>query len=169
MKFKKLKNGKYLVNGITTYEEVIIKLNLFKKQNFNIDKIIKENQYYDEYYKALNYLKRGMKTKKQVIDFIKNESIVDKLAKEGYIDDLKYTKAFIHDKLLFTNYGPLKIKFKLSCLGIDNQIIDDEINKIDEEKIKERIIKLLNKNKKINYIISQGYSYEDIKKATNSC
>ena len=70
MKFKKLKNGKYLVNGITTYEEVIIKLNLFKEQNFNIDKIIKENQYYDEYYKALNYLKRGMKTKKQVIDFI---------------------------------------------------------------------------------------------------
>ena len=49
MKFKKLKNGKYLVNCITTYEEVIIKLNLFKKQNFNIDKIIKENQYYDEY------------------------------------------------------------------------------------------------------------------------
>ena len=110
-----------------------------------------------------------MKTKKQVIDFIKNESIVDKLVKEGYIDDLKYTKAFIHDKLLFTNYGPLKIKFKLSCLGIDNQIIDDEINKIDEEKIKDRIIKLLNKNKKIDYIISQGYSYEDIKKTTNNC
>ncbi|MBQ2409119.1 MAG: RecX family transcriptional regulator, partial [Bacilli bacterium] len=95
--------------------------------------------------------------------------IVNKLCKEGYIDDLRYTRAFIHDKLLFTDYGPLKLKLKLYYLGVDKNIIEDEINKIDNEIFKKKIIKLINKNKKLNYIINQGYSYEDIKKATNDC
>ena len=42
MKFTKLKNGKYVVNGVTTYEEVIIKLNLFNENNFDIKKIMEE-------------------------------------------------------------------------------------------------------------------------------
>ena len=59
MKLTKLKNGKYIINGITTYEEVIIKLNLFNRKNFNVEKIMKENEYYDQYYKALNYIKEN--------------------------------------------------------------------------------------------------------------
>ncbi len=169
MKFTKLKNGKYVVNGVTTYEEVIIKLNLFNENNFDTKKIMEENKYYELYYKALNYIKRGMKTKKQVLDFINNTDIVNKLCKEGYIDDLRYTRAFIHDKLLFTDYGPLKLKLKLYYLGVDKNIIEEEINKIDNEIFNKKIIKLINKNKKLNYIINQGYSYEDIKKATNDC
>ena len=169
MKLTKLKNGKYIINGITTYEEVIIKLNLFNRKNFNVEKIMKENEYYDQYYKALNYIKRGLKTKKQVYNYINNIDIVNKLIKEGYIDDLRYTKAFIHDKLLFTNYGPLKLKYKLHQLGINKDIINSEINMIDQNIFYNKINKLIKKNKKISYILNLGYSYEDIKKATNDC
>lgn len=169
MKFKKLKNGKYEVNGIITYEEVIIKLNLFNEKNFKIENILKENEFYDNYYKALKYIKRGMKTRKQVMDYINDINIVNKLEKEGYIDDLRFTRAFIHDKLLLTNYGPLKLKLHLYYLGVDKKIIEDEIDKIDENIFTKRIIKLIKKNKNLNHIINQGYTYEDIKKATNKC
>lgn len=162
MKYKKLKNGKYEIidMNIITYEEVIMKL--IKKEKIDI---IEETKYYEEYYKCIKMINRKLRTKKEIQKIARNE-IVEKLVKEGYIDDLRYTRAFIHDKLVLTQDGPLKIKYKLISNGIPEDIVNEEINKIDKSLIYKRINKIINqygKEKGIKKLLNKGYSYEDIK------
>ena len=166
MKITKLKNGKYKVGDIITYDEVILKLNLFNEKNIDVNKIYEENKYYDEYYKIIKMIEKKKRTKKEIQKITNNKSLLEKLEKEGYIDDKEYVKAYLHDKLLFTSYGPLKLKYNLLQLGIDEELIDEEINKIDYKIFLNKLDKL--KNKSINYLINQGYDIEDIKKKRNN-
>ena len=52
MKYRKLKNGKYKIidMNIITYEEVVMK---YFNQNVSMETILKENEFYDEYYKCI--------------------------------------------------------------------------------------------------------------------
>ena len=65
MKITKLKNGKYKVGDIITYDEVIIKLNLLNERNIDIEKIYEENKYFEEYFKILKMIERKKRTKKE--------------------------------------------------------------------------------------------------------
>ncbi|HOK52144.1 MAG: regulatory protein RecX [Bacteroidales bacterium] len=59
-------------------------------------------------------------------------SIIEYLEKEGYINDLRYAKAFVHDKLHFDGWGKLKIKIALQQKNIDESIIESALNDIDD-------------------------------------
>ena len=52
MKYRKLKNGKYKIidMNIITYAEVVMK---YFNQNVSMETILKENEFYDEYYKCI--------------------------------------------------------------------------------------------------------------------
>ena len=166
MKITKLKNGKYKVGDIITYDEVITKLNLLNERNIDIEKIYEENKYFEEYFKILKMIERKKRTRKEIDNILVNKNILIELENKGYIDDKKYFIAYLYDKLLLTNYGPLKLKYNLLKLGIDEELVNEELNKIDKSIFLNKLDKL--NNKSINYLVNQGYDIEDIKKKRNN-
>ena len=185
-KYKKLKNGKYeliLDDGqkLQLYEEVILKYNLLiTKKIEKFEEINNSNNEYEIYYFALKYLNNRARTKKEVIDYLlKNEysqelveKQVNKLEKQGYIDDEIYAKSFLYNKLLITTYGPLKIKQAMLKKGINeiviNNVLTEYTDDIQSEKINKLVLKMIKSNhtKSNNYLkkkifsdlLSQGFN-----------
>ena len=107
-----------------------------------------------------NYLKR-----KDFSD-INIENTIEKLKKEGYLNEEIFIKAYIQDQYNLTNNGPLKIKNGLIKLGISEDKINidldfnEKINKLIEKKVKQNH-KLNTYELKMNitnYLIRLGYS-----------
>jgi len=191
MKIQK-KNNKYKIilednNIIETYDEIIIKENILYKKEMTDElksKIEKENKYYEIYNNILKYIKTKLRSeyeireyiKKNEIDKITEENLINKLKDSKLIDDKTYTYAYIHDRMKFSNDGPYKIKKELLKNKIEENIIVEELNKIDKEeiyeKLKKQILKKLSANTKysnnmikqklINYFITQGYEKQMI-------
>lgn len=173
-KYKKLKNGKYLIlfennKELELYEELILKYNLLLTKELKEDKeieILKENKKYKIYYEALEYLKKRNRSKKEINAYLINKKyeteliniVIEKLEIQGYINDLNFSKSFLNNKLLTTNNGPLKIKNDLRIKGISDNIIDlvleDYSIDIEKEKIEKRVNKSIksNKNKSNSFI-----------------
>ena len=61
MKYRKLKNGKYKIvdMNIITYEEVVMK---YFNQNVSMETILKENEFYDEYYKCIRLINKRLRS-----------------------------------------------------------------------------------------------------------
>lgn len=167
-KLKKLKNGKYKLElenkeQITTYDSVILENNLLFNPNVDLElltKINNENNYYDIYNKVIKMVSNKLRSEKEIKEFLVKNNLLDKdiekmiydLKNNKIIDDEKFVKAFIHDKVTFTNYGPFKIKDELLKHDIPNKIIDRELSYIDnslfDEKVKKIVSKKVNSNHK---------------------
>lgn len=186
MKIQK-KNNKYKIilednNIIETFDEVIIKENILYKKEITDElkeKIEKQNKYYETYNSVLKYIKTKLRSEYEIREYIKKndidktteEKIIKKLKETKLIDEKTYVYAYVHDRIKFSNDGPYKIKKELQKQKMDETIIEEELNKLDREEIKEKltkqILKKLNTNKKysnnmikqklINYFINQGY------------
>lgn len=193
MKIEKIKKcgKKYKIildnnDTITTYDDVIINKGLLYNKQINaesLNQINKETSYYDIYYKCVNYITKKLRSEKEIYEYIdsfdvsdidKNNAI-EKLKEIGLINDLNYVKAFIYDKLNLSLDGPDKIKKNLLEHDISFEMIEEELNKIDKNIIKNKIEKLVNKKVKntkytgyvlkqkvINDLINLGYNKSDI-------
>ena len=100
---------------------------------------------------------------------------INRLKKDGYLNDKVYIEAYIHDMLNLYTVGENKIRNDLINLGFAYKDIDiylDNINKsIYLEKIEKYINKKLKANKKskkefinktLNELINKGFNKEDI-------
>lgn len=163
-KFKKVGKSKYKIifdnTDITLYEDVILKYDLLIKNEVDIDlidKIIKENEHYDAFYNALNYIEIKMRNKKEIISYLKKKEFDDKIIKET-IDKLEnlnllntksYIQAFVNDKINLSSDGPYKIKKSLLDFDFNEEDIDNYLNTIDENIWLEKLKKIVNKKKSI--------------------
>jgi len=160
--YKKKKNNIYEItlsnNEVySLYDDVILKYELLLKKEINnleLKKILDDNKLQEGYYIALKYINIKLRTeqeiRKKLIDFnseVKNY-VVDRLKKEGYINNELYIKSYINDEINFKLIGPNKIIFDLKKLGF----IDDEINNYLETLDNNIWINKIDKfiNKKIN-------------------
>lgn len=75
-------------------------------------------------------------------------AIVQYLVEEGYIDEMRYAKAFASDKLRFDGWGKLKIKYALLQKNIDPSTIDIALNELDEHVYRQILTEELNKKLK---------------------
>lgn len=163
-KFKKVGKSKYKIifdnTDITLYEDVILKYDLLIKSEVDIDlidKIIKENEHYDAFYNALNYIEIKMRNKKEIISYLKKKEFNDEIINEtiNKLENLKllntksYIQAFINDKINLSNDGPYKIKKTLLDSDFNEEEIDDYLNTIDENIWLEKLKKIANKKKSI--------------------
>lgn len=188
IKYLKVSNDKYKIyfengNTLTLYEEVIVKHNLIYKKEIteNLYEILeKENLYEDIYMKCVKYIEIRLRSKKEIEIYLKKknvsediiDNIIKRLEKNKLLEDNKFCKAFINDKIKFTSMGPYKIKNELYKLGIDKNIIEENINSINQEVLIDRLNKIIEKkikanhkdnnyifkNKIYNYLLAQGYS-----------
>ena len=102
------------------------------------------------------------------------EKTIDKLTKNGYLNDEYYSKCYINDRINLSIDGPLKIRKYLDNMNINSDIYEKYLS-FDKDLIYERINKYINKqfkankksifmfkNKMLNNLINLGYLKEDI-------
>ena len=190
IKYEKKGNNTYKIylennQTINLYEDVIIKNNLLYKKEideFLLEKLDIDNNKEDIYNKCVKYISvriRGINEikeylKRKEIDNILIETTIDKLIKNNLLNDEIFAKAFIKDKLNFTTMGPYRIEQELKKHKIDSNLIYKYLNEIDDEtidnKINKQITKLIKSNRKKQNIrnkiytnlLSLGYSNEMI-------
>lgn len=179
IKYKKKKNDIYEITlenlrTIELYEDVILKYNLLLSKEIELDnkEIFDFNIECEIYHKALKFLKLRARSKKEVKDKLIKDNydikiiikIVKKLEKQGYINDLLFSKSFLNNKLITTNNGPYKIRKDLHDKGISDDIINEVMNEyvddIQQEKIKKIINTMLKSNRnKGNNVLKNKISY----------
>lgn len=178
-----LSNGEVLeLNGkVITDNELLIKKDI---DNELYDKLKRDNTICILVDTSVKYIDRRLRSINELRDYLKNkeedtiiiEEVIDKLIDYKYLDDDRFTKAFIKDKLNFTNWGDYKIKNELKRLGVNEEIIYNNISNIDDNIYYERIDKIINKdistnkkyngiklkNKIYNHLLTLGYSKEKV-------
>ncbi len=163
IKYQKLKSNKYKVvlendDTITLYDNIILDNNLLlTKEIDNIDDILKQNDYYDAYYLSIKYISRKQRTKKEIHSYLNNKFDIDiindtieKLDKEGYLNDDIYIKSFINDQINLTNNGYYKILRELKNKGLNEDKIISYLDSIDKDVWIEKAKKIIEKSIKTN-------------------
>lgn len=185
----------YLSNGevLTLDERVITENTLLLKKEIDDNlykKLIKDNEIISLYNSAIKYINIRLRSIKEIKDYLSKKTLdsslisstIDRLVLNKYLDDDRFTKAFIKDKLRFTNMGDYKIRKELERLGVDREIIDNNISNISDEIIYDKISTMIKKdtikykkytgrelkNKIYNHLINQGYSKDRVISCLNN-
>ena len=191
-KYKKIKDDLYRVllsNGevIDIYEDVILENNLLYKSEIEqelLDKINIENNYQLAYNNAVKYIMVRLRSINEIKVYLskKNysndviEKVIDKLIKSKLLDDEVFTKAYINDKLNFTNMGKYKLINELTTkMKVDNNIIYNVLESYEDiwnDRIEYLISKYLKSNKKYSgnvlknkiyvYLVNLGYDKDKV-------
>ena len=105
-----------------------------------------------------------------------SERIVQHLIKEKFIDENRYCKSFVCDKLRFNKWGKIKITCMLQQKKIPSDIISSAFRQIDEEEYNNILVELLKEKRKhiksktkyeeqiklSRFGASKGFSFEEI-------
>lgn len=197
LKYKKIKN-KYKVyfdndSSIDLYENTILNNNLLLKKDISesdLDKIKKDNEKEEIYERSLKYINIKMRSKEEIKKYLSKykynnssiEYVIKKLENSKIINDELYIKAYIYDKINLSNDGPNKIKHYLLSEKMDENLINNYIDEIDEEVVKNKLNRLVDKKiktikncsgnvlkQKITmYFINLGYSKEMIEEVLSN-
>ena len=97
--------------------------------------------------------------------------VIERLRGDGYIDEARYCKAYVHDKAAFQGWGRRKIRMMLRSKGLPEdeteaalQGLDPEIYKGVLEHLVERK-KGYDRDKLLRFLLQRGFDYADIKNA----
>ncbi len=97
------------------------------------------------------------------------------LAKDGFVDDLRFARAFVRDKTRLSGWGAKKIAWTLKGKGVADDIIKESLNEIPSEGEADRLeLILMTKLKSmkkatescklraslIRFALSRGFGYE---------
>ena len=103
--------------------------------------------------------------------------IIARLVKERYIDDERYTRAFVKDKIRYNKWGRRKVQQALWMKHIDTDIQQRVLDEIDEKeyldvlrpllKQKRKSIKAANdyelNQKLVRFALSRGFTFDIIR------
>ncbi len=116
----------------------------------------------------------------ELVDEIVEEVII-KLKKDKFLDDERFVKAFVSDKFRLNKWGKIKMQHYLKMKGLPDELIQEGLNSIDDEKYvaaliktmkdKAKTIKKKNKFEKMGQVIrftqSRGFEPELIHRHLN--
>lgn len=198
LKLKKLSNQKYrleLEYGVkcTTYDEIILKYNLLYKKEIDselYEKMIRDTEHYDHFYKALKQINTKLRSEYEMTKYLEKlelgkeeqSCIINDLKEKGFLNDHRYLKAFVSDRVHLSQDGPRKIKEELLKQQINEEEIDDVLYSYDDsvwmEKIKAKVLKRQAANRtNSNFLFEQklkrellelGYDLEQIETVLSS-
>lgn len=103
--------------------------------------------------------------------------IMERLVKERYVDDERYARAFVKDKVRYNKWGQRKIEQALWQKHIDDDIRQRILDEIDDEEYLSILRPLLQQKRKstkaqsdyelnqklIRFALSRGYTYDIIR------
>ena len=185
----------YLSNGeVLELDESVITNNelLLKKRIDNdlYDKLKRDNKICILVNASIKYINVRLRSIKEIKDYLLKkeedtnliDEVISRLMKMGYLDDRRFTEAYIKDKLNFTSWGDYKIINELNKLGISSLDIEDNIDLLSDDILNERMRKIIDKdirtnkkysglklkNKIYNHLLTSGYSKEKVISLINS-
>ncbi len=77
------------------------------------------------------------------IQRVDEDSIIEQLLSERYIDEARYCRAFASDQFRFAGWGRIKIGYTLRQKQIDTLTVSQAVQEIDEEEYIESLRKIL--------------------------
>jgi regulatory protein len=109
------------------------------------------------------------------------ENILQYLIQENYIDENRYTRAFIRDKFRYNQWGRIKIRHMLIQKKISKEVIEASFEVLDDETYSEMIQKLITtkskglkaindyekKMKIARFLAGKGFEYESFSRLLN--
>ncbi len=75
------------------------------------------------------------------------ERIIDRLIKENFINEARFCRSFVNDKLRFNKWGRIKIGYELRRKGIAQELVDEALNGIDENEYRSILTELLKRKR----------------------
>lgn len=156
---------------LLVYTDLILEYNLLIRKNLDtntLKEIKSANLKLDCYYKTLKYLK-NTKCTSDIKNYLKDYSsnIVDytvqRLTKEGYLNDNNYIKSYINTKINLSNDGYYKIYYYLKNKNLSETIIKNYLNDIEDNIWLDKINKIVNTKLKSNTKYSNNLLISKIK------
>jgi len=187
MKISAVKGGQLLtviLDNKTSFKiskDLFLDQKLSVGQDYNEDQInhLKELALIDlYYYRSLNLLSFRQRSQLEITNYLKKfklndhqiNQIIEKLNSNGYLKEKIFIESYIHDSLYLNFKSKRKIQYELIKKGFTVEQIDPILNQFSDQdtlleliKKKQKIAKYNDQKKLINYLISQGFNYEDIK------
>ena len=172
-KIVKQKSGKYKLifdegNSLLTYDDIVLNYNLLFHKEIDMDtyhQIENDTVYFQLLNNAIKYLSRRFRSKWEIRKYLekktKDSYLVDTIVND-LIDDYRFAKAYINDKLQFSNCGILKIKRELSYLGVDEEIVEDVCNNLQFNMNNDKLKKIIAKKIATNHKYSASYLKQKI-------
>ncbi len=144
-------------------------------------------EYHSALSKAETYCATSEKSPQEVIDKLSKwgvsrgniTKIIAKLTNDDFINEERYSLAFVKDKFKFNRWGKTKIAFMLHQKGIDSKQIEKSLQCIDEEEYLATAVELLTSkcksikdkehyaisSKLFRFALSRGFESSIIQKA----
>jgi regulatory protein len=88
------------------------------------------------------------KMRRWEMDEAVQERVIGRLVKERYIDEERYTRAFVNDKIRYQKWGRRKIQQALWMKRIDNDIQQRVLDEVDDEEYLDVLRPLLKQKRK---------------------
>ena len=76
------------------------------------------------------------------------EKIIDLLKEDNFIDEQRFCEAYVRDKIKFSGWGKIKVRYYLKSKRIPENLIDNVLKQISEVEYKDILIKELKKKSK---------------------
>lgn len=173
--------------------ELVYKENIKVKDKINVEslrKLAEEDNYIKCKNSALRVIERTYKSEKELVDKLSLKGYDDHIIKRtinflreyNLLNDSNYAKMYVKDRS--KSQGKKKIKYTLIQKGIDENIIEEELEKLDNDEIREVVhemalkkYRILSKRESDDYKLSQklyrflmgkGYEYDLIKDVVKS-
>lgn len=117
------------------------------------------------------------KMKRWEIDETAQNRIIDRLVKERYIDNERYARAFVKDKIRYNIWGRRKVQQALWMKRIDNDIQQRVLDEIDDKEYLDVLRPLLKQKRKstkaandyelsqklVRFALGRGFTFDIIR------
>ena len=111
------------------------------------------------------------------IDEDAQQRVVEYLVANRYVDDRRYARSFVNDKLKYNKWGPRKIEQSLWLNHIDESILREALDDVDNEEYISVLRPLLTSKRKttkaetdyemnqklLRFAIGRGFTFEQVK------
>lgn len=138
-----------------------------------------ESDFGKSYLRAVDLISRRIHSEKEIRDYafrkqwsteITNK-VIDRLKRYRYLDDEKFMNAFIRSRAANRNFSKMRMLQELNRKGIDKKVIEVALSSTDDFDEQESLKRLIVKkrlryesdDKLIQYLLRQGFRYDDIK------
>ena len=167
-------NKKHIILG-----DVLLELKILKPCEIDIDtynKIVSRNNFYEAYNKILKFITFKLRTEKEIKDKLyklgvnkkDQDTIIQRLKDEHFLNDEKYIKCYITDQINLTLNGPKKILYDLKRLNFSDELINKYLNNINNDIWEGKIQKIILKKQKANHTLSINKFINKLKQDLNN-
>lgn len=121
------------------------------------------------------------KMKRWELDETVQDRVINRLTEERYIDNERYARAFVKDKIRYNKWGRRKVQQALWMKRIDTDIQQRVLDEIDEKEYLDVLRPLLKQKRKsikagndyelnqklVRFALSRGFTFDIIRQCLN--